>query len=211
MAIKNLIFDFGGILIDLDWDRYYNNLQALLKIENDSEALKNHYRDLFIQYEVGAFSEGSFMYRLQKGVSHKITEREILDAWNSILDDLPKERLDYVLSLRKDYKVYLLSNTNHSHIQWARADLRRRLEITDFETRYFDHAYYSHDVKMRKPNLDIYHHVLKHAGIDGQESLFIDDTQENVDAAIAAGIHSVRHDPQESIIEKLPLYLSDLN
>ena len=209
MAIKNLIFDFGGILIDLDWDRFHNNLRTLLKVEGGNEALQKHYRELFIQYEVGAFSEGSFMYRLQEGVSHKITEREILDAWNSILVYLPQERLDYLLELRKEYKVYLLSNTNHSHIQWVRQDLRQRSGITDFETRYFDHAYYSHDMKMRKPNLDIYQEVLSDAGIQGQESIFIDDTQENVDAAIAAGMLSVRHDPKDSIIECLPKYLKE--
>ncbi len=210
MVIKNLIFDFGGILIDLDFDRYFHNMRTLLKIDAEDAPVTKKYRDLFLQYEVGAFDEASFMYRLQSSVDHLVTEREILDAWNSILVFLPEERLQYLLELRKNYNVYLLSNTNHSHLQWVYQDLRHRLQMTDFEDRHFDHAYYSHEVKMRKPNLDIFQFVLQDADIDGQASLFIDDMQENVDAAIVAGLHAVRHNPQDDIIECLPKYLHAL-
>ncbi|MEL6123556.1 MAG: HAD family phosphatase [Bacteroidota bacterium] len=202
--IENIILDFGGILIDLDKSRFYSGLNALLGVSG----LSDKHQLLMDEYEMGLMSEASFVYRLQESVDHQIAEYDILATWNSILADLPHHRLDFVLELRKRYQVYLLSNTNHSHIQWVRRDLKNRLEITDFEGRYFDSVFYSHEVNMRKPNHNIYQHVIDHLSLDPQKSIFIDDTLENVVAARAVGLYSEHHDPSLEISDQLMGYIS---
>lgn len=205
--VENIIFDFGGVLVDLKPQNTFDAIRGLYGIEL-GQTLPSSMLDIFNAYECGAFGEASFMHRLQRLSDSVITERQLLDAWNAMLLDLPKKRMDWLLELRKEYKVYLLSNTNHTHIEWVRDLLRRHHGILNFESIYFDHAYYSHDIGMNKPKNEIYQYVIDHAGIDPKKSLFIDDSKSNVDAALAAGLLSSQHDPTTEIIEELSTYIA---
>lgn len=205
--IKNIIFDFGGILLDLDYKATDESLKDLFQIQFDARDYPEPYLRILDDYEMGLFGEGSFMHRLQRTVDHVVTERQILDAWNAMLLGLPKVRLDWVLELRKKYKVYLLSNTNHSHIQYLHRSMLPAIEVTDFEETYFEKVYYSHEVKMRKPNHNIYEHVIRDAALDPSESIFIDDNRDNIKAAQEVGLHAAWHDPQLEIMEELTNYL----
>jgi putative hydrolase of the HAD superfamily len=205
--IKNIIFDFGGILLDLDFKKTDDAMKALFHLKFEHRAYPAEFLKIFNDYEQGFFSEGSYFFRLQQLADHLVTERQLLDAWNAMLLNIPQHRLNFLLALRKKYKVYLLSNTNHTHIQWVHRFLKREYNITDFEARYFDHAYYSHDLKMRKPNHDIYQAILSDANINGAESLFIDDIVSNITAAQECGIQTAHHDPNEEIVHKLEEYI----
>ncbi len=208
MAIDTIIFDFGGILLDLDYTATDAALRRLFRLDFDGRAYPEHYQTILDEYEMGLFSEGSFMHRLQRTVDHVVTEREILDAWNAMLLSIPKARLDWVLTLREHYQVYLLSNTNHTHIQYVHREMLPSIGVAGFEEVYFEKAYYSHDVKMRKPNVNIYEHVIADAGIDPQRALFIDDNHDNIAGARQAGLHAAWHDPQLEIREMLDSYVS---
>ena len=207
--IKNLIFDFGGILLDLDFKATDDGFKDIFKIQFENRLYPAPYSSILDQYEMGLFSEGSYMHRLQRTVTHVVTERQILDAWNAMLITLPIERLNFVLALREQYKVYLLSNTNHTHIQYLHQVMLPKIGVKEFETKYFDKVYYSHQVKMRKPNHDIYQYVIKDAGIDPAESIFIDDNRDNITAAREVGLHAVWHDPEMEIMEQLKTYISN--
>lgn len=204
-TIDTIIFDFGGILLDLDYEKTYRPFKKLFKL---SEGLfPADYQLIMDEYEMGLFSEGSFMHRLQRKVDHVVTERDILDAWNGMLLDLPQRRLDFVIELRKQYDVYLLSNTNHTHINYLHRVMLPKIEVVQFEETYFKKVYYSHEVKMRKPNHNIYEHVIADSGVDPTKSIFIDDNFDNVRAAQEVGLHAVRHDPTKEIMEELQGYL----
>lgn len=209
-VIKNIIFDFGGILLDLDYKATDESLKDLFQIQFDARDYPEPYLTILDEYEMGLFGEGSFMHRLQRTVDHVVTERQILDAWNAMLLGLPKERLDWVLGLRDNYTVYLLSNTNHSHIQYLHRVMLPHIGVVDFEQTYFEKVYYSHKVKMRKPNHDIYEYVINDAGIDPAESIFIDDNLDNINAAREVGLHAAWHDPKLEIMEQLAGYLDSL-
>ena len=206
--VKNLIFDFGGILINLDYEKSYRQLRSLLRLEGDS--FSPEYQLILDEYEMGYFGEASFIHRLQRTVEHIVTERSIIDAWNAMLLDIPVERLHYVKSLREHYNVYLLSNTNHTHLTYVRRAVLSPMGITNFEKDHFIKAYYSHEIKYRKPNHDIYEYVIKDAGINPSESLFIDDNIDNVKGAQEVGLLAVRHDPNQDIIQCLPNYLTNV-
>lgn len=207
--IKNIIFDFGGILIDLDYGATDDRFSELFGIEiGAGRQYPEHYQQILDEYEMGYFSEGSFMHRLQRTVDHVVTEREILDMWNAMLLSLPKERLEWVNTLRAKYNVYLLSNTNHTHIQHVHRVMLPKIGIDDYEQTYFDKVYYSHDVKLRKPNADIYQYVIDDLGIVPQESIFIDDNRDNVAGAQSVGLHAAWHDPKLEIMDMLDSYLA---
>lgn len=204
--IKTIVFDFGGILINLDFQAAFSNIKQLFNAPLD-EPIPEAIQTILDEYEVGAFGEGSFMHRLQRLRTYVISERQISDAWNSMLVDLPKSRLDWLLELRKNYTLLLLSNTNHTHIEWVRKYLRDQYGITNFEETYFDHVIYSHDIKLSKPGTTIYNTVAEKYNLNLAESLFIDDSQANVDGAHKAGWQAVRHDSTEEIREQLEYYL----
>ncbi len=205
--IKNLIFDLGGILLDLDFAATDERFKQLFKISFDNRAYPEAFYEVFDGYEQGFFSEASYLYRLQKLAGHPILERDLVDAWNAMLVRLPLHRLEMLEKLRSDYKVYLLSNTNFTHICWLRNYLHREYGIVDFETRYFDHAFYSYEMDKRKPNADIYQAVLEEAGLEGAESIFIDDTMPNIITARECGIHAAWHDPKLEITEMIRGYI----
>ena len=141
---KNIIFDLGGVLLNLNFGAIERRFQELLG--NDYYLL---FRDLktqniFNKFEVGDFSEEIFLEYFLK--STKLTQEQVLTAWNSILLDLPLHRLDFLKRLRKDYNIYLLSNTNYTHVQKIEADLKAQYGIQDFRAAFFEKGYYSFEM-----------------------------------------------------------------
>ncbi len=203
--IKNVIFDFGGVLIDLDIPRCISRLGEHFGVSTLSV---EPYQSIFRRNEVGATSEDEFIAELQAQSDQHIDRQEIIDVWNSMLGTVPQHRLDMLKSLKENYNLYLLSNTNATHIAWVYDYLKKEYGIADFGKEYFTKDYFSHLIHMRKPNLDIYQHVLQDAQIAGQKSIFIDDNEINVVGARAAGMHSVVHDPTVDITEVIEGYIA---
>ena len=205
-TIKNIIFDFGGILLDLDYSLSFDRLKKLLNIEGD---IPENVQLILDEYEMGYFSEGSFLHRLQRLTDDIITERALVDAWNAMLLNVQLYKLDFVKDLRSQYKLYLLSNTNHTHLTYVRQKMLPAIDVdpAQFERDHFIKAYYSHEIKYRKPNHDIYEYVLADSHLEPSETLFIDDNPDNVRGAKEVGLHAVVHDPSLDITEKLQDYL----
>ncbi len=206
--IKNIIFDFGGILINLDYNLSFDQLKNQLNITGP---IPDDLQVILDEYEMGYFSESSFLHRLQRLTPATPTERQLVDAWNAMLLDLPKNRMEFVKELRSTYNIYLLSNTNHTHLTYVRQHIFSTIGIDQFEKDHFIKAYYSHEIKFRKPNHDIYEYVLRDSQLNPSESLFIDDNANNVRGAQEVGIIAIQHNPQEEIIEKLEDYLNLAN
>ncbi len=183
--IKNIIFDFGDIFIDLDKEIVFKEIVKFGGSANLSPEIMalNH------SYEVGAITSKEFIDGLAL-VYPMAKPDEIKNIWNSMLLDFPDNRLDFLeeLSLEKKYKLYLLSNTNELHIQ----EVIRKMGLKKY-TRFkncFDEFYLSHEIHLRKPNTDIFEFVLHKNKLNAYETFFIDDTKENTDAALNIGIQS---------------------
>lgn len=181
-GIKNLIFDFGGVLIDLDRERCIRNFRQI-GVEN-VESLLNVYgqQGLFREHEKGMIDDATF----RQGVRDlaqlpQLTDAAIDEAWNSFLVGIPTYKLEALLELRKDYMVYLLSNTNSIHWEWSKANAfpMKSFRVED----YFEKIYLSYEMKMVKPDACIFEKVLSDAGIAAEETLFLDDSAENCAAA----------------------------
>lgn len=174
--IKTLIFDFGDVFINLDKAGALKNALERFKMETLSEELIA----INTLYEQGLLSTEEFIEFYQDNFSY-LTEKEIVEAWNYILKDFPKERLNFIQQLadEKKYQLILLSNTNELHINW----IKENIDFYEDFKNCFNQFYLSHEIHLRKPNANIYKFVLEHNDLKPQECLFIDDTKENTDIA----------------------------
>jgi len=179
--IKNIIFDFGDVFINLDKEATPKALFKLGITYVSEETIL-----VFQQYEKGLLSTESFLDFFEKKC--KIPSRKFIDAWNAILLDFPTHRLKFIQDLAKNpkYRLFLLSNTNDLHISWIQENWGMPL-FNSFQN-CFEQFYLSHEIKMRKPNSDIYEFVLNENNLIPQETVFIDDTEENTAAAKLLGM-----------------------
>lgn len=185
--IKNIIFDLGNVLIPLDFDRTQNALISLLKNPTEGGPLV---MQLVKRYEVGEISTPIFINGFLR-LSHTNTQAvDVVRAWNSIFLDIPQESIDLLQELRQNYSVFILSNTNELHIDYVNRQLQRKYGVEDLND-LVDKAYYSHDMKLAKPDNRIYLNLLESANIKAEESVFIDDLKENIVAAIDRGLHGI--------------------
>lgn len=185
-GIKNLIIDLGGVLIDLDRQRCIENFRKLGLPDVEVVLDIYHQQDFFQKYEKGLITSAEFRDVLREKIGKPVTDAQIDDAWNSFLVGIPAAKLDLLLNLRKDYVVYLLSNTNEIHWQWS---CRNAFPYKTFRVEdYFEHIYLSFEMNMAKPDAEIFQKVLDDTGIIPAETLFIDDSVANCRAAEALGI-----------------------
>ncbi len=207
-AIQNIIFDLGDVLLDLDFDRVNTEFQKLVGADFFQLAASDETRNIFLQFETGHYSEESFINALQRLAPKVPDGRKMIEAWNALLVGIPLQRLEMLEALKaKGYQLYLLSNTNSLHIQWLNKYLRKTYNIEHFDALYFTKSYYSHLIKMRKPDPEIYEFVLSDAFIKADETVFIDDNKENIMTAQALGIGTIHHDSGQDITKVMEGFL----
>ncbi|WP_405265847.1 HAD family hydrolase [Cellulophaga sp. Ld12] len=182
--IKNIIFDFGDIFINLDKPAVFEALANVGYTEITPEL-----DDIFKAYEMGLMTSENFILKLNE-IFPSATPKQLKDAWNSILLDFPENRLLFLenLAAEKKYRLFLLSNTNEIHIDYV-INTMGEAQFDRFKD-CFEKFYLSHEINLRKPNKDIYEFVLNENNLIAEETFFVDDTQENTDASAALGIKS---------------------
>lgn len=192
-SVRNIIFDFGNVLFDLDLPAIERNLK-LLSGENFARAKeKLHHERIFELYEVGGLSTEEFVDAIRFSAEPPLEKERVISAWNSIFLEMPPHRFEMLLRLRERYKVFLLSNINDLHATWIEDYLVREHGIGDFHGHYFDGVYYSHWIRLRKPDREIYEYVLADAELIPEETVFFDDLEVNIEAARQAGIRGILH------------------
>ncbi|WP_159951359.1 HAD family hydrolase [Polaribacter septentrionalilitoris] len=186
--IKNIVFDLGGVIMNLDVPKTIKALHkiGIEKIVNNTG--HNYHHSFFYDFEVGDISEEQFLESLQKLSKKKMTFLEIKEAWNAMILDIPEYRIDFLKDLKEEYNLFLLSNTNSIH---------QFKYLSEFNQKYnysfnnlFQRAYYSHEIGLRKPDKKVYEFVLKDSNLKASETLFIDDSLTNIKAAQKTGINS---------------------
>lgn len=179
--IKNIIFDFGDVFINLDKQATLQNLATFGIREIDNEMLQ-----ILHEYEQGNLATETFCAFFKERFN--VSEEDFIVAWNAILLDFPNHRLQFLkaLSNSNKYRLFLLSNTNELHISWIQKHWGAEL-YQEFQT-CFEQFYLSHEIHLRKPNAAIYEFVLNENNLKAEETFFIDDVKENTDAAEKLGI-----------------------
>lgn len=174
--IKTLIFDFGDVFINLNKSNFSKQMYNVFGDISKNQTLLNLLND----YETGNINTEAFVKTLKK-YNNSFSEDYIIKLWNSIIADFPYYRVEFLKNLKatSDCKMILLSNTNELHINFIKEHVSF---FNEFKS-CFDKFYLSHEIKLRKPNKEIFDFVLKSNNINAEETLFIDDTLEHINTA----------------------------
>ena len=202
---KNILLDLGAVLLNIDVSKLqpafeslgvkdFNHLQQQLTATN-----------LFDNLETGKTTPDAFCETIRAASKLPLKDADIISAWNALLLDFRADTMHFLIQLSKHYKLFLLSNTNAIHLEQFYKQLQNQLGKSSLDF-YFDKLYYSHLVGLRKPDAAIYDFVLKDAGINASETLFIDDLESNISAAAALGFQTHQLKDHERV-EKLPYFL----
>ena len=249
MAIKNIIFDLGGVWLPIDERRTLAAFAALAGspaaeaagAQGDKPAaavepalgseshvdggmagrgetawspqtgtgLAVRLQPDILAYELGEIDDRTLLGRLGRALRRApdtppASDRALTDAWNAMLLPFPEAHLPLLDAFAAGYRIFLLSNTNALHIRYVEQDFQRRFPGRKPFLQHFEKAYLSHELHLRKPQPEIYTHVLQDAGLNADETLFVDDRAENIAAAAALGLHTRLH-PANTPLTELPL------
>jgi len=201
--IKNIIFDLGGVIINLDTQKTASEMKKLGFADFEKSYTLLSQTDIFDLLEKGLISPSQFRFEIQKQLPKSVSDQELDVAWSAMLLDFPAKRIELIQSLKNKYRTFLLSNTNKIHYDNYNTDFISvyGCQLNDI----FEKAYYSFDLGMRKPEADIYQFVLKQSHLNPKETLFIDDSEANIRTANALGIQTLWIDVKngEELVDKL--------
>jgi putative hydrolase of the HAD superfamily len=188
--IKNIIFDFGGVIIPVDPMAYAGGMIALGC--NDIAALHERFlkEQVYIRFEKGEMTSGEFRVMLRTGLDNHVTDAQLDQAWNLILGEIPPHRVKFLEGIKSKYRTFLLSNTNKIHYDHYQGRFCKTFGYSSLDD-LFEKAYYSFQLNLYKPDPAIFNYVINDSNLDPSETLFIDDYLTNVEAARLIGLQAV--------------------
>jgi len=183
--VKAIIFDLGGVILNINYQKTITQFKNLGVITEDSYFSKSFQTDVFNQIETGKISDEEFLLELQKK-NTTVSIQKLKNAWNAMLLNLPHQRIDLLKKIKEKFSIYLLSNTNAIHI----AEFKRQLGPELYHEFYnlFDKIYYSHEIGFRKPDPKAFQIILEENKLATDEVFFIDDSIQHINAAKKIGI-----------------------
>jgi len=202
-GFRNILFDFGNVIIDIDIPRARSALESLLRTDLSRPATEEHLTRCIHQYETGAIDTDAFIDLILKNAKPHVQKEDVIDAWNSMLIGIPAYRFAMLEALKENFTLLMLSNTNSLHLSWILSHLSDIHGVSDFEKRYFHSIYYSHLIGFRKPQAEAFRYVIEDAFITPSNTLFIDDMEENIIAAKRLGFKTRLFHPDEEIAQVL--------
>ncbi|MCK9179266.1 MAG: HAD family phosphatase [Bacteroides sp.] len=205
--IKNLVFDFGGVIVDLDKDNAIRQFKEI-GVHNIEDYIGLYAQQgIFLEVEDGTIDEVTFCRNLSMLIDKELAFEEVKNAWLAFIAGLDESKLDYIESLKNKYNLYILSNTNPFIQSWAQS--------SDFSSKerplndYFKKIYASYEMGYIKPNRKIFELMVEDAHLIPSETLFIDDGESNITIAKEMGFKTYlaknKEDWRDSISKILEL------
>ena len=187
-GIRNIIFDLGGVLLNLAPQRTMEEFSKLGHTSLVEENPWNFRNEIFYKFERGLISIDEFHSGVKEILASGVTDEQIDFAWTAMLLDIPPVRTDIVLNLKKQFRTFLFSNTNAIHVEKIQTDFRKQhgLEFSSL----FEQDFYSNEIHVRKPEPESFLKVIELSGVQVEETLFVDDFEENIKAAQKIGLQT---------------------
>lgn len=185
-----IVFDFGNVIIDINPELSY---EAFSRISYKSvEKVKTLFAEnqVFKKFETGLYSDDEFLDSIRQILGFPLNDNEIIDAWNALLLEVPKERIELLYNLKNRYPIYLLSNTNSIHIAKCNQYFKSKFGIQKVAD-IFDRAFLSYEMGLFKPDPEIYRTVLDEIDLPAHKVLFIDDNLDNINSAKELGLQTI--------------------
>ena len=189
-GIKNIIFDLGGVLLNLDYQLTKDAFIRLGVKDYDNHFTQADQSTLFDAFETGKIAEQEFHDELRSLTGINFTREEILTAWNAMLLDFPVKRKQLLLNLKENFNTSLLSNTNETHIRAFTKTIQKDIGLDELDP-LFHSVYYSNQIGLRKPNVEAFKYILAQNNYAPEETLFLDDSAQHLEGAKKCGIRTV--------------------
>lgn len=186
--IDAIIFDLGGVIINLNYDLSTKSFEELGLLDFKKVYSQLQQSSLFDDYETGKISTQHFINKLLTHLPQGTSPNAVVAAWNKMILDVPKAKIELLLCLKNQYKTYLLSNTNEIHMQKVRIEWSKASQA-NLET-HFEKTYLSYQMGLRKPDIEIFKFVCEEQGLIPAKTLFIDDSIQHIEGARNAGLQA---------------------
>lgn len=196
-----IIFDLGGVIINLDLERAFLEISGFMGVEpfELKQAYVNH--PFLREFELGLIDKQQFRVEFRKMLGVDLQDKHLDELWNSMLADLPAERIKWIEDLKNSFSVVLLSNTNELHVEAVNSQLfEKKLSLETL----FDKVFYSHKIHKRKPTKEVFEYVLNDLNISAKEAVLFDDAPDNIDTAASLGIQYVHVPHNDLTLSMLP-------
>jgi len=200
--IKNIIFDYGNVIFEINFKRTQDALGQLgISDVTNFFAHKNH-NSLFDNFEMDQITPAEFRTGIRAAAKNpSLTDSQIDDAWNSLLIGVSGNNHDVLLAVKEKYRTFLLSNNNRIHYDWIMDHIQKGYGLDNYND-YFEKAYFSQQMRLRKPNVNIFEQVIKENNLDPKETLFIDDSPQHIEGAKKAGLQTLLMDVHPEKLEE---------
>ena len=185
--IDNIIFDLGNVIINIDYQSTINAFEKIGITNAKDFYSKSSQKNIFDKLEIGKITREDFVLEIQKNIP-KTSKAEIINAWNAIIKDLPQSRVNLLKDLKNKFSIFLLSNTNTIHIDYIFENIGKD-RYQEFYN-LFDKVYYSYEVKLRKPDPNIFELVIEENNLNVKNTLFIDDSIQHINSAKKIGLQT---------------------
>jgi len=183
--IKNIIFDLGGVILNIDYQKTIDEFKRL-GVENFDKIFSQFKQSPFSDdFETGKITEEQFYEEIKKLTKIDFSFEQFKFAWNAMLLDLPEIRIEVLKQLKSDYNLYLYSNTNKTHYQEFYTKVKEDFDVI------FKKTYYSHLFGRRKPDVSSFETILKENNLNPKETLFLDDSIQHIESAKKIGIQTL--------------------
>ena len=212
-GIKTIIFDLGGVILNIDYQRTILEFTKISGFPAESIYTQQNQHDLFDSFEKGQISENEFLTQLSQILNEKNLEK-IIFAWNAMLLDFPAPRMRLLEKVKNNYHTFLFSNTNSIHLKAFEKILFQSHQINSLSV-FFQKDYYSHLLGKRKPDPESFQYILKKHNLNPSETLFIDDSLQHIQGAKQVGLNTYWLKKENEILDlfeengKLKSYLNE--
>jgi HAD superfamily hydrolase (TIGR01509 family) len=188
-SIKAIVFDLGGVLINLDYHRTINAFRELGIDNFDDLFSQAQQNQIFDDFETGKISSFHFINRILDLLPKGSNPNQVVSAWNAMILDFPLKRLEILEDLSKNYSLYLLSNTNDLHMEKVRRELKKTSE-RPLEY-FFKNTFLSQEIGLRKPTEEVFNFITSTLGLSSKEILFVDDSIQHIESANKLGFQTI--------------------
>ena len=204
-GIRNIIFDLGGVLLNIDPKKTIEAFEKLGMAQLVGEKGLTYDHEIFYRMEQGKITSDEFRKGVLELLPQHVSFQEIDAAWTAMLLDFPAIRVELLKNLRKNFNIYLFSNTNAIHVEKFHSIFRNQhgFEVSSL----FEKDFYSNEIGYRKPMRESYQEIIRLSGINPEESLFIDDSLQNVESAVASGLKGLWLEPGQTVENLFQKYL----
>lgn len=191
--IDTVIFDFGGVLINIDYHKTIEAFKELGITDFEERYSQADQSSLFSDFEIGKISAQRFVNDLLHFLPSGISPNKVVHAWNAMILDVPTSTVDLLASLQGKYRLFLLSNTNEIHIPKALIEWEKSSKVEFYDC--FEYVYLSHEMGLRKPDEEIFSRVCREQSIQPENALFIDDSEQHLIGARKIGLNTFHLTP----------------